>query len=57
MPAKPKKCIGKKVILTPKNIVKNWIFNQKLFIVKPVNKGNQVTKLPKRAKTAPILRT
>lgn len=41
IPFKPKKCWGKKVRLTPKNIVKNWIFSHFGFIVKPVNRGYQ----------------
>merc|ERR1719333_560742 len=53
----PKKCIGKNVRLTPKNINPNWAFNHLGFIVRPVNKGNQFTSAPIRANTAPILRT
>ena len=41
MPLKPKKCWGKKVILTPKNIVQKWIFVRVGFNVRPENKGNQ----------------
>lgn len=54
MPDNPKKCWGKNVILTPINIIKNWIFNNKLFNVKPVNKGYQWINLIIIAKTAPI---
>jgi len=32
IPDSPKKCCGKKVKFTPKNLIKNWIFNNKLFI-------------------------
>jgi hypothetical protein len=41
MPAKPKKCWGKKVRLTPKNIIANCVFNQVSFIDSPVIKGYQ----------------
>jgi hypothetical protein len=57
MPANPRKCIGKKVKFTPKNITKNWAFNHWLFIVKPVIKGYQFTSPAIKAKTAPILST
>ena len=57
MPANPKKCIGKNVILTPKNITKNWAFIKIGFIESPVINGYQFTKAPIKAKTAPILKT
>ena len=57
IPANPKKCIGKNVILTPTNIIKNWIFNHLGFIVSPTINGNQLTNPAINAKTAPILRT
>lgn len=57
MPARPKKCIGKKVKFTPVNIIKNWIFNHFGFIVKPTIRGYQLIKAPIKAKTAPILST
>merc|ERR1711972_610614 len=58
IPAKPRKCIGKKVKLTPINIVKNWIFNHFGFIVKPltvnkktnpnaqINEGERIKRTP-----------
>jgi hypothetical protein len=54
MPANPKKCWGKNVKFTPKNITINCIFNQVSFIDKPVNKGYQWTKPAIIANTAPI---
>lgn len=57
MPAKPKKCMGKKVIFTPINIIQNCAFNHFKFIVRPVIKGNQLTNAAIRANTAPILNT
>jgi len=57
MPASPKKCIGKKVMLTPTNMTKNCDFNRIGFIVNPVIIGNQLTNPARRAKTAPILKT
>jgi len=54
MPESPKKCWGKNVIFTPINIIKNWIFNIKLFNLKPVNNGYQWINLIIIAKTAPI---
>lgn len=41
IPFSPRKCCGKNVILTPMNIIINWIFIHKLFIVSPVNRGYQ----------------
>jgi hypothetical protein len=49
--------MGKKVKLTPTNIIKNCTFNHPGFIVIPLIKGNQLTKAPIKAKTAPILKT
>jgi hypothetical protein len=57
MPANPKKCIGKKVTLTPINIMKNCAFNHLGFIVKPTIRGNQLTIPAKRPNTAPMLKT
>jgi len=47
----------KKVILTPKNIIINCLFNQDGFIDVPVNKGNQWTNPAIIANTAPMERT
>ena len=52
--ANPKKCWGKKVILTPINIKKNCAFLHRLCSVTPVKRGNQCVKAPKIANTAPI---
>jgi len=49
--------MGKNVILTPTNIIKNWIFNHFGFIVNPTINGNQLTNPAIRANTAPILKT
>lgn len=57
MPARPRKCIGKKVRFTPANITKNWALSHDGFIVKPDIRGNQCTNAPMRANTAPILKT
>lgn len=57
MPFKPRKCCGKNVKLTPKNIIINWALSQEGFILTPVNKGNQWISPPIIAKTAPIDRT
>jgi len=54
MPPKPKKCCGKNVKLTPKNIIKNCVFIKYLFIKIPEKKGNQKVKPAIIAKTAPI---
>jgi len=57
MPFSPRKCWGKKVILTPKNIMINCLFNQDGFIDVPVNKGNQWISPAMIANTAPMERT
>lgn len=57
IPDNPKKCWGKKVILTPINIIQNWIFNIILFKYNPVNKGYQWINLIIIANTAPIDKT
>ena len=57
MPANPKKCIGKNVILTPINISINCTLVHVGFIVKPTIKGNQLISPPINANTAPILNT
>lgn len=57
MPAKPRKCWGKKVKFTPINIIKKWIFAQRAWRVTPVNSGNQWLNAAKIAKIAPILST
>lgn len=57
MPANPRKCCGKKVRLTPTNIVLKWIFVHVSCIVYPVKRGNQCTKAPIIANTAPIDKT
>ena len=54
IPFKPKKCWGKKVILTPKNININCVFNSFIFIEFENIKGNQWTIPDMIAKTAPI---
>lgn len=57
MPARPRKCWGKKVRFTPINIIPKWIFVHVLWRVYPENRGNQWTKAAIIAKTAPIERT
>jgi len=57
MPLKPKKCCGKKVRLTPKNITKKCLFDHKGFKANPNIKGNQNVIPPKMANTAPIDKT
>lgn len=57
MPDRPRKCCGKKVILTPTNIIRKWILAQVVLSVYPENSGNQCTNPPIIAKTAPIERT
>ena len=44
-------------MLTPKNMVKNWIFNHLGFMVSPLNKGYQWTNPAIIANTAPIDKT
>jgi len=57
MPLRPRKCWGKKVTLTPINIVIKCIFIHVGFKVRPVNKGNQWAIPAKIPNTAPIERT
>jgi len=57
MPFKPRKCCGKKVILTPINIIKKCNFKRVLFIERPNIIGNQWDAPAKMAKTAPIDKT
>ena len=57
MPFKPKKCWGKKVILTPTNIVAKCTLSHEELSVKPVKRGNQCTMPAKIPKTAPIDKT
>lgn len=54
MPARPRKCCGKNVRLTPINITVKWIFVQVLWRVYPVSSGNQCTKAAIMANTAPM---
>ena len=54
IPARPRKCCGKKVKFTPINIIPKWILVHVLWRVYPVNSGNQCTKAPIMANTAPI---
>lgn len=42
---------------TPINIRKNWAFDHRLWMVRPVRRGNQWVKAANMANTAPILRT
>jgi len=57
MPASPKKCWGKKVKFTPKNIILNWIFKYVSFIFNPVNNGYQKINPLIMVKTAPMDKT
>jgi len=57
MPARPRKCCGKKVRLTPRNITAKWILVQESWRVYPEKRGNQCTKPAMMANTAPIERT
>lgn len=54
IPFSPKKCWGKKVKFTPKNILKKWIFS--IFVDMWIEKisGDQNNNPPKIANTAPI---
>jgi len=44
-------------MFTPTNMIVKWIFAHVLLRVYPENSGNQWTKPPMMAKTAPIERT
>lgn len=57
MPAKPRKCCGKKVRLTPVNITPKCALVHEGWRVKPVKRGNQWVNPARMAKTAPIERT
>lgn len=57
MPANPRKCCGKNVKFTPRNMVINWDFNQYRFFTNPVIIGNQYVTPAKMANTAPMDRT
>ena len=57
MPARPRKCWGKKVRFTPTNITPKWALAHVEWRVYPVNSGNQWVKPARIAKTAPIDRT
>lgn len=57
MPARPKKCWGKKVRFTPVNITPKCTLVQVLWRVYPVNNGNQCTNPAMIANTAPMDRT
>jgi len=57
MPLSPKKCWGKNVIFTPKNIVKNCVLSHEGLSDIPVNRGNQWINPPMIANTAPIDKT
>lgn len=57
MPARPRKCCGKKVRFTPVNITPKWAFAHVGCRVKPVNSGNQCVNPARMANTAPIDRT
>jgi hypothetical protein len=57
MPLSPRKCCGKNVVLTPRNIRKNCALAHRGWRVRPVRSGSQCVNAAKIAKTAPILRT
>lgn len=57
MPDKPRKCCGKNVMLTPRNITQNWVLVRVWFRLYPVNSGNQWVSPPMIAKTAPMDKT
>jgi hypothetical protein len=57
MPARPKKCCGKKVIFTPINIKKKCTLDQRWCRVTPDIRGNQWWNPANKAKIAPIERT
>jgi hypothetical protein len=57
MPLSPKKCCGKNVKFTPKNIKENCDFSFLGFRVVPVIKGNQWVMPAIIVNTAPIERT
>lgn len=57
MPERPKKCIGKKVILTPKNSMRKVAVPNMLFKETPKRIGDQREIPQKIPNTAPILKT
>lgn len=57
IPANPRKCWGKKVILTPINISVNCESNHLLFMFNPIISGYQWVTPAMIAKTAPIDKT
>merc|ERR1711962_454305 len=56
IPARPRKCIGKKVKFTPKNITKNWALRRIGFIDRPVNKEISLQYLLREQKLLPFSR-
>jgi len=54
MPCNPKKCCGKNVMFTPKNIMKKWDLDNREGRDRPTKRGIQYVRPPKIAKTAPI---
>lgn len=57
MPARPRKCWGKKVRFTPTNITPKCTLAHVEWSVYPVNRGNQWVNPARIANTAPIDRT
>lgn len=57
MPARPRKCCGKKVRFTPTNITPKCTLAHVEWSVYPVNRGNQWVNPARIANTAPIDRT
>lgn len=57
MPARPRKCWGKKVRFTPTNITPKWALAHVEWRVYPVNRGNQWVNPARIANTAPIDKT
>jgi len=57
IPAKPKKCIGMKVVFTPTNRIANCLTLRILLMATPENRLNHIVKPIITAKTAPSLRT
>lgn len=54
IPDRPKKCCGKNVMLTPRNITQNWVLVRVWLSAYPVNSGNQWVRPPMMANTAPM---
>jgi hypothetical protein len=57
MPPSPRKCCGKNVRFTPRNIVANCALSHLAFIVSPENRGNQCVRPAIIANTAPMDKT